>query len=195
MFRRSNVELVTEAIREVTASGIVTADGVERAVDCIVFGTGFVVDPRIYMQHFPVRGLPGHELARDWRDGAEAYYGISVAGYPNLHQLVGPNTALGHNSIIFMIEAQVRYVIECMRLLREREADWLTVQPQAQADFNARVQAGLGGTVWSSGCRSWYQQADGRNFTIWPGSTRRYWLETRKVRADRYRFGKATRAA
>jgi cation diffusion facilitator CzcD-associated flavoprotein CzcO len=195
MFRRSNVELVTEAIREVTASGIVTADGVERPVDCIVFGTGFVVDPRIYMQHFPVLGLPGHELARDWRDGAEAYYGISVAGYPNLHQLVGPNTALGHNSIIFMIEAQVRYVIECMRLLRERGADWLAVQPQAQAEFNARVQAGLRGTVWSSGCRSWYQQADGRNFTIWPWSTWRYWLETRKVDASRYCFGKATVAA
>ena len=111
MFRRDNVELVTAGIRELREHSIVTDDGIERPVDAIILGTGFVVDPRIYMQHFPVHGLPGHELAQDWRAGAEAYYGISVAGYPNLHQLVGPNTALGHNSIIFMIEAQVRYVL------------------------------------------------------------------------------------
>ncbi|HET9694827.1 MAG TPA: NAD(P)/FAD-dependent oxidoreductase [Steroidobacteraceae bacterium] len=194
MFRRPNVELVTAGIREITETGIVTSDGVERPVDCIIFGTGFVVDPRVYMQHFPVTGLPGHELAQDWRAGAEAYYGISVTGYPNLHQLVGPNTALGHNSIIFMIESQVHYVLECMRLLRERGADWLSVEPHAQAEFNARVQAGLRNTVWSTGCRSWYQQDDGRNFTIWPWSTWRYWLETRRVDPSRYRFGKALAA-
>ena len=195
MFRRDNVELVTEGIREVTATGIVTQDGQERAVDCIVLGTGFVVDPRVYMQDFPVRGLPGHVLAQDWRQGAEAYYGLAVAGYPNLHQLIGPNTALGHNSVIFMIEAQVHYVLECMRLLRERGADWLDVQPRTQARFNARVQAALRGTVWNSGCRSWYQQADGKNFTIWPWSTGRYWLETRTVRASGYRLGKASGTA
>ena len=194
MFRRPNVELVTEGIREIREHSIVTTDGVERPVDCIILGTGFVVDPRIYMQGFPVTGLPGHELARDWKDGAEAYYGISVTGYPNLHQLVGPNTALGHNSIIFMIEAQVQYVLDCLRALRERGADYLDVQPAAQAQFNKRIQRDLQGTVWSSGCRSWYQQADGRNFTIWPYSTWRYWLETRKVDAARYRFGRAGEA-
>jgi cation diffusion facilitator CzcD-associated flavoprotein CzcO len=194
MFRRPNVELVTDGIRAVTERGIVTDDGVEREVDCIILGTGFVVDPRIYMQGFPVTGLPGHELARDWAGGAEAYYGISVAGYPNLHQLVGPNTALGHNSIIFMIEAQVRYVLDCMRELRDRGADWLTVEPTAQAEFNDRVQRALAGTVWSTGCRSWYQQADGRNFTIWPWSTWRYWLETRRIDASRYRFGRRSPA-
>ncbi len=181
MFRRPNVELVTEDIREIREHSIVTADGVERPVDCIILGTGFVVDPRIYMQGFPVTGMPGHELARDWQAGAEAYYGISVTGYPNLHQLVGPNTALGHNSIIFMIEAQVRYVMDCLRTLRERGADYLDVQPAAQAQFNERIQHALKDTVWSSGCRSWYQQADGRNFTIWPYSTWRYWLRRARL--------------
>jgi hypothetical protein len=195
MFRRPNVELVTTGIREVTERGIVTEDGVERPIDCLIFGTGFVVDPRIYMQGFPVTGLPGHQLGQDWRTGAEAYYGISVAGYPNFFQLVGPNTALGHNSIIFMIEAQVRYVIECMRLLRERGADYLDIEPQAQRTFNARVQSALRGTVWSTGCRSWYQQEEGRNFTIWPYSTWRYWLETRRPDAALYRFGKALASA
>jgi cation diffusion facilitator CzcD-associated flavoprotein CzcO len=170
----------------------VTADGVEHPVDCIILGTGFIVDPRIYLQAFPITGLPGHEIARDWAAGAEAFYGISVAGYPNLHQLVGPNTALGHNSIIFMIEAQVRYVLSCMQALRERKADYLEVDAGVQARFNARIQDALRGTVWSTGCRSWYQQEDGRNFTLWPYSTWRYWLETRSIDTQNYRFGRAT---
>jgi cation diffusion facilitator CzcD-associated flavoprotein CzcO len=191
MFDRANVELVTDGIREVTERGIVTTDGVEREVDCIILGTGFVVDPRIYLRDFPVTGLSGRVLTDDWQGGAEAYYGISVAGYPNLYQLVGPNTALGHNSIIFMIEAQVHYVLQCLRELRQRGADYLDVDAGEQRRFNERVQRALDGTVWSSGCKSWYQSADGRNFTIWPWSTWRYWLETRKVRAERYRFARA----
>ena len=188
MFNRPNVELVTQRIREIRSHSIVTDDGVERPVDCIVLGTGFIVDPRIYMQHFPVTGLPGHVLGVDWKDGAEAYYGITVTGYPNLYQLVGPNTALGHNSIIFMIECQVHYILECLRELRERKADYLDVSPQAQRAFNQRAQRALAGTVWSSGCVSWYQQADGRNFTIWPWSTWRYWLQTRHVKSEDYRY-------
>ena len=188
MFNRPNVELVTDGIREVREHSIVTEDGVERPVDCIILGTGFVVDPRIYMKDFPVTGLPGHSLAADWRDGAEAYYGIGVTGFPNLHQLVGPSTALGHNSVIFMIEAQVHYVMQCLRELGRRGADYLDVKPEAQRRFNERVQSGLRGTVWSSGCASWYQQADGKNFTIWPFATWRYWLETRRVRTEHYEF-------
>jgi len=189
MFNRPNVALVTDAIREVTEHGIVTADGVERPVDCIILGTGFVTDPRMYMRDFPVTGLPGHTLAADWRAGAEAYYGVTVSGYPNMFQLLGPNSGLGHNSVIFMIECQVHYLLECLRELRTRSAAWLEVDAGAQARFNERVQQALAGTVWSSGCRSWYQQADGRNFTIWPFSTWRYWYETRRVRLDDYRFG------
>jgi cation diffusion facilitator CzcD-associated flavoprotein CzcO len=192
MFRRPNVQLVDAAIREIREHSIVTVDGVEHPVDCIILGTGFVVDPRIYLQAFPITGLPGHEIARDWAAGAEAFYGISVAGFPNLHQLVGPNTALGHNSIIFMIEAQVRYVLSCMHALRERKADYLVLDAGVQARFNARIQDALRGTVWSTGCRSWYQQEDGRNFTLWPYSTWRYWLETRSIDAQNYRFGHAT---
>ncbi len=194
MFNRSNVELVTDGIREVRESSIVTEDGVERPVDCIILGTGFVVDPRIYMKDFPVTGMPGHTLAEDWKAGAEAYYGITVSGYPNMYQLVGPNTALGHNSIIFMIECQVHYVMQCLRAVESRGAAYLDLRPQVQTSFNERVQRALQGTVWTSGCASWYQQADGRNFTIWPWSTWRYWLETRKVRAADYAFGRAISA-
>jgi cation diffusion facilitator CzcD-associated flavoprotein CzcO len=195
MFSRPNVELVTAGIREVRARSVVTDDGVERPVDCIVLGTGFVVDPRIYLRDFPVTGLPGRDLAADWRAGAEAYYGIAVSGYPNFHQLLGPNTALGHNSAVFMIECQVRYVMDCLRELRARGADYLAVQPGAQRRFNERVQRALGGTTWSSGCTSWYQQSDGRNFTIWPWSTWRYWLETRRMVAGDFDFVRVERDA
>jgi len=188
MFNRANVELVTDGIREVRAHSIVTDDGVERPADCIILGTGFIVDPRIYMQNFPVTGLPGHALGVDWKEGAEAYYGITVSGYPNLFQLVGPNTALGHNSIIFMIECQMHYIMECLGELRARKADYLDVNAAEQASFNESVQSALEGTVWSSGCVSWYQQAEGKNFTIWPWSTWRYWLQTRAVKTAHYRF-------
>jgi hypothetical protein len=91
-----------------------------------------------------------------------------------------------------MIEAQVRYVLSCMRALRERKADYLVLDAGVQASFNARIQDALRGTVWSTGCRSWYQQEDGRNFTLWPYSTWRYWLETRAIEPRNYRFGHAT---
>lgn len=195
MFNRPNVELVTAGIREVREHSIVTEDGIDRPVDCIVLGTGFVTDPRIYLRDVPITGLPGHAIAADWRRGAEAYYGIHVTGFPNLHQLVGPNTGLGHNSVVFMIEAQARYVVSAIRELGRRGADWLDVKPEAQRRFNEGVQRALEGTVWAADCASWYKQDDGRNFTLWPWSTARYWLATRSLRTADYEFTAVTRSA
>jgi cation diffusion facilitator CzcD-associated flavoprotein CzcO len=129
-FNRKNVELVTDGILEVKENSIVTKDGVTRPADCIILGTGFIVDPRIYMKGFSCTGVDGHDLVEDWKDGAEAYYGVSVTGFPNMYQLVGPNTALGHNSIIFMIEAQVNYIMDCLKTLKEQNADYLDVKPK-----------------------------------------------------------------
>lgn len=190
MFNRQNVELVTDGIQEIRENSIVTRDGVERPADCIILGTGFVVDPRIYMKSFPVTGTASHDLNKDWEKGAEAYYGTTVAGYPNMFQLVGPNTGLGHNSIIFMIEAQVHYVMECLKAVAKKGADYVDVKAEAQQEFNALVQKNMKGTVWSSGCKSWYQQEDGRNTSIWPFPTWKFWLETRKLRSQDYVFGK-----
>lgn len=192
MFNRPNVELVTDGVREITETGIVTKDGRERAVDCLIMGTGFVVDPRLYMKSFPVIGLGGRDLRQDWKEASEAYLGTTVAGYPNMFQLVGPNTGLGHNSIIFMIEAQVNYIMGCMKLAEAKQADYVDVKPQVQEAFNARLQRDLQGTVWTSGCNSWYQQADGKNTALWPYSTVKYWLDTRKVKVDDYIFGIAS---
>jgi cation diffusion facilitator CzcD-associated flavoprotein CzcO len=193
-FNRPNVELVTDGIAEVRENSIVTRDGVERPVDTIIYGTGFITDPRIYMKNFACTGLEGRDLMKDWQDGAESYYGVTTAGYPNMFQLVGPNTGLGHNSIIFMIEAQVHYILEMMKVMHKQKADFVDVRADAQKAFNDQVQKNLEGTVWSSGCTSWYQQDGGKNFALWPGYTWRFWLETRKVKARDYIFGKAKKS-
>jgi len=173
---RPNVELVTDAIREVTPQGVVTEDGKLRELDAIVFATGFRATE--LLSEMPVTGRGGRKLSDDWKNGAEAYYGIAVAGYPNFFMLLGPNTGLGHNSVIFMIEAQVRYVMDCL--------DWgageVEVRADVQRDFNAAIRAKMDRTVWKSGCRSWYLNADGSNSTIWPGFTVDYWWKTRRAR-------------
>ncbi|MFZ4552346.1 MAG: flavin-containing monooxygenase [Aquabacterium sp.] len=189
-FNRENVELVTDDIREFTPTGIVTKDGKERALDCVILGTGFVVDPRIYMKQFELRGLNGHTIQEDWKVSPTAYLGITASNYPNMFQLVGPHTGLGHNSIIFMIEAQADYIVNCIKLVKAKDADYIDVKPEAMTRFLGEVTQALKGTVWSSGCRSWYQTAEGINFAIWPKSTWRYWMETRKVKEADYRFVK-----
>lgn len=194
MFNRDNVELVTDGIREVRANSIVTADGRERPVDCIILGTGFIVDPRIYMKDFELTGLGGRDLRADWKDHAECYYGTTANGYPNLWQLVGPNAGLGHNSIIFMIEAQVNYILKCMKLMQERGADYMDVKADVQRTFNDNLQKSFRNTVWNEGgCASWYNQADGRNIALWPKSTWRFWLETLRAKASDYNFGFASK--
>ncbi|MCG8671516.1 MAG: NAD(P)/FAD-dependent oxidoreductase [Pseudomonadales bacterium] len=181
MFNRDNVELVTEGIKEIREHSVVDAQGVEHPADAIIFGTGFVTDPRIYMKDFKLTGLPGHSIQQDWKEGAEAYYGITVSGYPNMFQLVGPNTGLGHNSVIFMIENQVEYIMKCLQTMEGTGASYMDLKQSAQTKFNQGLQERLKGTVWTSGCQSWYQQADGRNVVIWPGTTWRYQQELKKV--------------
>jgi cation diffusion facilitator CzcD-associated flavoprotein CzcO len=165
-----NVEVVTDAITEVRARSIVAADGSEREVDTIIFGTGFHVTD-IPIAH-RIRGRDGRSLAEAWGGSPEAYKGTAVAGYPNLFFLVGPNTGLGHNSIVFMIESQIAYVMEALRAMRRRGARTLEVQPAAQASYNHEVQRMTKGTVWvTGGCASWYIDRNGRNSTLWPTFT------------------------
>lgn len=190
-FNRNNVALITEGIQEVTEDSIITQDGQKHPVDCIIYGTGFITDPRIYMKNFPCKGARGHDLMNDWKDGAESYYGILTKGYPNLFQLVGPNTGLGHNSIIFMIEAQVEYILKALALIKKHHADSIEVKAEVQDAFNDKVQKDLENTVWSSGCNSWYTNAEGKNFSLWSGYTWKYWLETQKLSRDSFIFTKA----
>lgn len=194
-FNRKNVQLITDGIREITEDAIITKNGERHPIDCLIYGTGFITDPRTYMKDFPCIGRDGHDLMQDWKDGAESYYGITTKGFPNLFQLVGPNTGLGHNSIIFMIEAQVEYILKLVALAEKQQANAIEVKSSVQDQFNTRMQNDLKGTVWQSGCNSWYQQDNGKNFTLWPGYTWKYWLETQKVNASDYIFSKAKTSA
>lgn len=181
---RPNVAVITDAIREVTPHGLVTADGKERQVDALIHGTGFQATD--FLAPMRIAGLGGRELNEAWRQGAEAYLGITVSGFPNLFLLYGPNTNLGHNSIVFMLESQVRYVLGCLRVLRERHLRFLNVRADAQRDFNVKLQRGLEGSVWEAGCTSWYKTAEGRNTNNWPGFTFRYRHQTRAPRLSHY---------
>jgi cation diffusion facilitator CzcD-associated flavoprotein CzcO len=127
-----------------------------------------------------VGAVPGHE----------AYLGTTVAGFPNFFVMAGPNTGLGHNSQIFMIEAQARYIVDCLRRLRRRGAASIEVRAEVQREFAGWLQGRLAATVWQSGgCRSWYQDAKtGRNTILWPDTTIAFWRRTRHVRAREYRI-------
>jgi cation diffusion facilitator CzcD-associated flavoprotein CzcO len=178
---RENVDVITEGVAEVRSHSVVTADGVEREVDAIIFGTGFHVTDAF--DNLAVIGRDGRDLAKTWAgEGMRTHYGISVAGFPNLFFLLGPNTGLGHNSVVFMIESQIRYVAQAIGLVDRHQAGAVEVRGDVQARFNEDIQRKLVRGVWTQGgCRSWYLDAKGVNRTIWPGFTWRYWLNTRRV--------------
>jgi cation diffusion facilitator CzcD-associated flavoprotein CzcO len=180
-----NVELVTDAIREVRPRSIVTADGVEREVDTIIFGTGFHVTDMPVAHR--VRGRGGRTLAEAWRGSPQAYVGSTVAGFPNLFFLLGPNTGLGHTSVVFMIEAQIEHALGALRAMARCGAAAVEVRPEVQAAFNAGVQQKMRGTVWTAGgCASWYIDATGRNSTLWPDFTFRFRNRARRFAVADY---------
>ncbi len=167
---RPNVEVVTEGIREITERGIVTSDGAEHEADVIVFGTGFRVTDQP-VAHL-VRGRLGRTLAETWKGSPRAHLGTSVSGFPNLFLLLGPNTGLGHSSVVLMIEAQIEHVLKALSHLERRGAS--TIEPRIEAEdaFVARVDRDMEGTTWvAGGCASWYLDETGRNSTLWPGTT------------------------
>jgi cation diffusion facilitator CzcD-associated flavoprotein CzcO len=185
---RSNVELVTDGIAEVREKSVVTSDGVERPIDVLIYGTGFrATEPFIGIR---LVGRGGVEIHDAWRERMSAYLGITVGGFPNLFLLLGPNTGLGHNSIVLMIEAQVRYVMSCLALMKRRKRQVIEVRPETQRRFVADVHRRLQGTVWQSGgCHSWYQdQRTGENTTLWPGSVVAYVRRTKHAALGDYQL-------
>ena len=168
--QRENTELITDRIERVTATGVV-AGGRERPADVIIYGTGF--RSQDFVAPLEVRGRDGRDLQEAWAHGAEAHLGITVAGFPNAFLLYGPNTNLGVGSIIVMIEAQVGYVIDALRLLAARGARAIEVRPEAQRASGEEVQARLRGSVWTA-CDSWYRNEEGRVVNNWPGFMKEY---------------------
>ena len=182
---RPDVALITDKIDGITTDGIVTADGTRRPADVIVYGTGF--DAVSFLAPMRVTGLGGQSLEQAWRDGAQAYLGISVSGFPNFLMLYGPNTNLGGNSIIYMLEGQIRYALRAIEALQAGRLAWLDVRPEVQDDFNAWVQAASRKTVWETGCHSWYTTESGRNTNNWPGHTFMYRYRIRHFDLAQYR--------
>ncbi|TKA04627.1 flavin-containing monooxygenase [Actinacidiphila oryziradicis] len=183
--QRPNVELVTTGLSEVTADSVVLTDGTTRKVDTIVFGTGFAATD--FMAPMKVFGVGGAEISDVWKDGAATKLGISTSAFPNLFMMLGPNTALGHNSMVFMIEAQTRYIVGAIRHALAKRIPAVELRPEVQEKAYRDTQRKMKKTVWVSGCRSWYQSAEGRIDTLWPATTVSYWWQTKRFRPGDYR--------
>ncbi len=193
-FNQPHVHLVTKKIDKIVPEGVLTEDGEIHDADVIVLGTGFLADPREYMQGLTIKGLGGRELLNEWKNGPESYYGMTTHGFPNMFQMTGPNTALGHSSVIYMIESQVNYIVDGITRLRQTGADYLDVKADVLKAFNQKLQDKLAGTVWTTGCTSWYQQKEGKNIAIWPGTTFSYRSQTRTFNLADYDIVSRSRA-
>lgn len=181
---RPNVELVTERVREVYASSLVTEDGREHEVDTIICATGFHITDTAFARR--ICGRAGTSLAAYWQTNPTAYLGATVAGFPNLFLMIGPNTGLGHTSMIIMIEAQITYILDCLRAMEQHGWQTIEIKPEAQEAYNKEIQQRMQHTVWTSGCSSWYLAAGGRNTTLWPDFTFTFRSRTRHFDPQNY---------
>lgn len=181
---RPNVVVVTSGIDRVVEQGLRTRDGVTHELDVLILATGFQSTRFLAPMH--IEGLGGRSLEKEWADGARAYRGITVAGFPNFFLMYGPNTNLGHNSILFMIECQTAYILSALRRLIEGDLAWIDLRQDAMDEYNRRLQSELAGTVWAATPRSWYKTEAGRITNNWSGSTIRYWWTTRRFDREAY---------
>ena len=181
---QDHVEVINQGISEVTATGVVDSEGQHHDVDVIIYGTGFQATD--FLTPMTIIGRDGIALNDAWKDGAEAYLGISVNGFPNLFMLYGPNTNLGHNSIIYMLESQIHYVQQCIAAIDSQKLRSLEVRSLVQTNFNDRVQSKISDTVWNKGCHSWYKTESGKNTNNWPGFTFNYRRQTDKLDLNDY---------
>jgi cation diffusion facilitator CzcD-associated flavoprotein CzcO len=183
--RRPNVELVTEAIREVTETGVTTADGREHELDCIIWATGFAATE--FLGRIAVTGAGGRSLGDVWAGGAHAHLGMTVPGFPSLFVMYGPNTNTSGGSIIFYLEAQAAYIRQALEECRRRGGAAVDVRPEVEAASDLETQSRFAGTAWT-GCDSWYRDEHGRIVTNWPGYMREYAERTRTFDPAEYEF-------
>jgi len=184
---RDDVELVTEPISHLAAGAVVTADGTARPADVVIVATGFAATEQPIARL--ITGADGRTLAGVWAErGMQGYKGATVSGFPNLFMLVGPNTGLGHSSMIFMIESQVAYLVDAWRRMRRDGLAAVEVDPAAEQAWNADLQRRMRRTVWSTGCRSWYLDRAGRNVALWPRSSYAFRRLTARFDLPAYRI-------
>jgi cation diffusion facilitator CzcD-associated flavoprotein CzcO len=185
---KPGVALETQPIDSITPNGIRLKDGTERAMDTLIFATGFNASEA--GPPFPIAGRDGRTLARDWSQGASAYRGTTMPGYPNAFMIVGPNTGLGHSSMLLMIEAQANYITQAVRNILRSPGLVIEVSPQAHERYQDWLKQRLAGTIWNTGCQSWYLTRDGRNTTLWPGTTWGFMRMMKRFDAENYLFKK-----
>ncbi len=183
--QRPNVEVVTDPIDHLEADAVVTAAGRRYPADILIHATGFHTTD--FLSHIVITGVGGRKLADEWRDGAAAYLGITVPGFPNCFMLYGPNTNLGHNSILFMVERQISYILQLLAFTTDTARSSssrpsVDVTPDAFRRDGRRIQRLMRTTAWTGSCRSWYKTATGRITNNWPTWSVRYWLDTLRVR-------------
>jgi len=187
-----NVDVVTSGIREVREQSIVDRDGVEHEIDMLILATGFTPAELPIAER--IRGRDGRTLAETWEGSPQAYLGTTVTGFPNLLFFYGPNLNLGHTSIVYMLESQLAYALDALRTMQVSGATEFEVRAEVQAAYNYEIQERLAGTVWSTGCASWYIDRNGRNSIMWPGFTFEYRRRTRRFDAEAYRLAPASPA-
>jgi cation diffusion facilitator CzcD-associated flavoprotein CzcO len=182
--QKPNCKLITWPIATISPKGIRTSDGIEHAVDCIVFATGY--DVHLDGPPFSITGLGGRVLKDEWAGHAQAYKSASVHGYPNLFLTTGPNSGPGHNSLLVYVQGQIDYAVQGIRTVIERDLRYLDVRAEAQEQYNRRIQRRLRHTTWMSGCNSWYLTKDGFNASMYPGFATQYLRQMKNFRTGDY---------
>ncbi|MBC8187555.1 MAG: NAD(P)/FAD-dependent oxidoreductase [Proteobacteria bacterium] len=185
-FEKPNVELVTDPIEEIRSDGIQTKDGSIRPLDAIIIATGF--DLGFTSAPFPITGLGGRSLDDAWEDGAVAYKGMSVSGFPNWFILMGPNTGPGHTSVLVYTEAQMAHTVSAIKKLRNEGLRYVNVRQEVQNRYNDGLQGRMKHMVWSTGCNSWYLSKDGANHSLYPGYAAEYALRARHFKTRDYQL-------
>jgi cation diffusion facilitator CzcD-associated flavoprotein CzcO len=183
---RPNVEVVNSPARYLRARSLITEDDTEREVDVVVCATGYAAAD--YLGQLDVSGEQGMTLRETWSEGAHAYLGMAVPGFPNFFMLYGPNTNVGSNSVIFMLEAQARYIVRALKYMRGKGKRYIAVRPSAMAEFVAKIDHWMVGTVWTTQCSNYFRAPNGRVVTQWPRSARSFWEMTRRFKPPDFSF-------
>lgn len=181
-----HVEVVSSPARTLRSRSLVTEDGTELDVDVVLCATGYAAAD--YLGEIDVAGPGGTSLAETWRDGAFAYLGMAVPGYPNFFMLYGPNTNVGSNSVIFMLEAQAHYIVRALKYMRRKDKSYIEVRSEVMTRFLDKIDAWMQGTVWLTRCSNYFRAPNGRVVTQWPRSARDFWGLTRWFRPGDYTF-------